>query len=194
MRDVGASSVVVVVPVSRAARVALLGAWCVVAGSALVDCGGPFHAYDVQIDASFSPEAIEAITSALDEWHDRTGVSFTTTITSSPPGHMDANGIYIARSTPEAKCFDGLDMAALHVAGYTFRDLGAHVECVQFKYDDNPDERAAYLRTIVLHETGHVLGLVHSPPPSVMTPNIGDAEKHLTSQDIAQWCDESGWC
>lgn len=152
----------------------------------LVGCGGPYHRYDVRIDSRFTADETADIVAALDEWSDvGVGVTFVAGITHGEPDLPD-NGVYIVPSAADGSCPEGRNLAEGHFAGLEYKALGGYVECL--------DTRYSLLRVIALHETGHVLRLQHSDPPSVMTAHLSDAAPHITPQDVAQFCNEAGWC
>jgi len=153
---------------------------------------GPFDDYEVQIDARFDTAQREQIVSALTEWDGATGgrVHFYTRPVNGAPEYLLVDGIYIARY--DGTCPAGKDLRdydepkiGFYTKGLTYHALGGHVECLDTDTD--------HFRRLVLHETGHVLGLKHTEGvPSVMRVPLGAASDFVTSDDTEQFCDLAG--
>ncbi len=127
-----------------------------------------FPEYDVKLDSSFTAGEVTNIKDALHEWETRTGerVHFTVSSTDKIPS-LPWNGVYIHRVVGST-CPAGRDLRP-H-AGLTYLALGGHVECI-----DANTAGGVYFYQIVLHETGHVLGLHHTT-------------------DVRQFCSVTGLC
>jgi len=195
-------------------RLSLFAAAVTTAAALFAACGAR-DTYDVHIDATFTPDERVQIVDALHEWQ-TVGASFPSIdvrphedaftrpdestfagelwIVQSEPVNLSSEGT--ARACPEARAVGGKTGRA----GVTY-DVGANaIECLDTEYLRSTP---GLLRTAVLHETGHALGLrfmggdrfhYTGARPSVMHIGVDDDAPHLTCVDVAAFCGASGDC
>lgn len=149
------------------------------------------HHFTVLADSRFQPSEQTDIVLALSEWQDATGVAFDYLEVEDTPKELAGSEIYLYRY--DGSCPYGEDLRAhdapergLTCVGYEYEAVGGHVECLDIK-------TSGYGKRLVMHETGHVFGLVHAPN-SVMATPVTAATDHLTKTDLDQFCALTQWC
>lgn len=149
--------------------------------------GNDFHR-EVIVDDTFLPEELSLINIAFDKWNSETNGVVTYTIVgkfthddtpSFYPLHSDKCTIFIHRGVPG-------QYSSLHVEA-----LGAGSENTIALIPGNLYSRESWVE-VVMHETGHTLGLVHVPQRSaIMYPTCAGrcSDPYTTQIDLDQLCD-----
>ena len=143
----------------------------IAATALMVACGFQMNwggQYLIYIDPAFTPDRQGEIREAIGEWNQVSEGNITLIETASPKGS--------------------------HViqvwADHTQRASGQAGECVPFyetiKLQD--DMKVDQTRRTALHEIGHAFGLEHDHEGTIMCFSLACAPKHLTCDDLRQFC------
>lgn len=173
------------------------------AGSA---CGPGYRDdYDVRIDEAFSYDERAQIIASLREWETKTSATDLVGVHFASIGVVDtarawrANDgelVFVAAAGGECPHNRRLEKARAIALSYT--SAWTHFACFDLGWFHAKKAKTGvdYLPRVVLHETGHALGLGHyvDPPPSVMRPIAEDQPEHLQCIDVAAYCIASEHC
>lgn len=167
--------------------------WAVLAAVVALGCGGggPAHSYRVALSEDFSGDEADRVLSALEEWEAETGVRFDVELVIAPPRGMDEDQFYVAPAGPGGGCPYGVELEAGWARGKTYRaPVGGRVVCV-----DTLWAGGRTVRTIALHEVGHVLlGPAHvEGAPSVMRSVLSKCSPVLTDEDVRRFRAAASW-
>lgn len=126
------------------------------------------HQYAVYIDPAFTPDRQDEIRAAMTEWNYASEGTIHLTESASPDG---AHVIQV---------WSHEFTAGEHHAGTCV----PYTETIEIQDNMKPD----YTRRTALHELGHALGLDHDHENTIMCENLGCASKHLSCDDMWQFC------
>ncbi len=145
----------------------------------------PSWHYDVEIDSAFTPDQIDLIYQALDNWQtvSQGQASFTVTrVTDNPCQHQNNHSFCFTSTTldvVQSRCNkSGISGCTVYS---TLHDSA--VISIETEYN------SSYLLQELQHETGHAMGLKHTGPGTIMCADASCAAKTVQCADVHQYED-----